>query len=86
MQVESHPELALEKTEPAERRIDRLRLVARNRDGERSFRDAARGAELVWPAGLSAEVEDQRRKLHDLNDRQGLLLLWQAIRFAHSQR
>jgi hypothetical protein len=86
MQVKSHSELALAKTEPAERRIDRLRLVAQNRDGERSFREAARSAELVWPAGLTAEVEDQRRKLHDLNDRQGLLLLWQAIRLAHRQR
>ena len=79
MQVESHSELALEKTEPAERRIDRLRLVARNRE-------PARSAELVWPAGLSAEVEDQRRKLHQLNDRQGLLLLWQAIRLANGRR
>jgi hypothetical protein len=77
MQVESHSELALAETEPAERRIDRLRLVARNRDGS---------AELVWPAGLSAEVEDQRRKLHELDDRQGLLLLWQAIRLAHGRR
>jgi hypothetical protein len=86
MQSESHPEPALAKTEPAGRRIDRLRLVTRNRDGERSLREAARGAEPVWPAGLSKEVENQRCKLHDLNDRQGLLLLWQAIRLAHGQR
>jgi hypothetical protein len=77
MQVESHSELALAKTEPAERPIDRLRLVARNRDDS---------TDLVWPAGLSAEVEDQRRKLHELNDRQGLLLLWQAVRRAHGRR
>jgi hypothetical protein len=86
MQAESHPELALAKTEPAERPIDRLRLVARNRDGARSFRETVRSAEPVWPARLSAEVEDQRRKLHELDDRQGLLLLWQAIRLAHGRR
>jgi len=86
MQVESHPELALEETEPVERRIDRLRLVARNRDGQSSPRKQADSAELVWPVGLSAEVEDQRRKLHELNDRQGLLLLWQAIRLVHGRR
>lgn len=85
MQVESHPALAVAKTEPAERRIDRLRLVTRNRDGDRSFQEAGRSAELLWPAGLSAEVEDQRRKLHELNDRQGLLLLWQAVRLAHGR-
>jgi hypothetical protein len=85
MQAESHPGLAVAKTEPAERRIDRLRLVTRNRDGDRSSQEAARGAELVWPAALSAEVEDQRRKLHELNDRQGLLLLWQAVRLAHGR-
>ena len=77
MQGKSRPELALAKAEPAERPIDRLRLVARNRGDS---------ADLVWPPGLSAEVEDQRRKLHDLNDRQGLLLLWQAIRLAHGRR
>ena len=52
----------------------------------RSLREPARRAELVWPEGLSAEVEDQRRKLHQLNDRQGLLLLWQAIRLANGRR
>ena len=77
MQGKSHPELALAKTEPAERPIDRLRLVARNRGDS---------ADLVWPGGLSAEVEDQRRKLHELNDRQGLLLLWQAIRLVQGRR
>ena len=76
MQVESHPVLAVANTEPAERRIDRLRLVARNRDDS---------TDLVWPAGLSAQVEDQRRKLHELNDRQGLLVLWQAVRLAHGR-
>jgi hypothetical protein len=52
----------------------------------RSLREPACSAELVWPEGLSAEVDDQRRKLHELNDRQGLLLLWQAIRLAHGRR
>ena len=51
----------------------------------RSVRETARSAGLVWPAGLSAEVENQRRKLHELNDRQGLLLLWQAVRVARGR-
>jgi hypothetical protein len=61
-------------------------MTATIKRAARSVRETARSAGLVWPAGLSAEVEDQRRKLQELNDRQGLLFLWQAVRVTRGQR
>jgi hypothetical protein len=61
-------------------------MTATIKRAARSVRETARSVGLVWPSGLSAEVEDQRRKLQELNDQQGLLFLWQAVRVTRGRR